>query len=115
MRAPAVLLNVVVACALGGFSGYTIAQRKSAQEFTKLRQEQQATLIREQELRTQLESALTARVALEHESQRLQTELSERLRRLEDLAAKLHPPPQPSDTETTIGDKPEQEGGDSQQ
>jgi uncharacterized protein HemX len=115
MRAPAVLLNVVIACALGGFSGYTIAQRKSAQEVTKLRQEHRATLIHEQELRTQLESALTARAALEHESQRLQTELSERLRRLEDLAAKLNPPPQPSDTDTTIGDQPEQESGASPQ
>ena len=93
MRAPAVLLNVVIACACGGFAGYSIARRESQHELATLRQQQQVTLIREQEVRTQLEAALAARAALEQQSQHLQTELTERLQRLEDLAAKLNPSP----------------------
>ena len=107
MRAPAVLLNVVIASALGGLSGYMLAQKGSRQEITTLRQEYQAALVREQELRTQLESALTARAALEQQSQHLQTELAERLRRLEDLAAKLNPFPNPPTTEAPVDTDPE--------
>jgi|SoiMethySBSTD1v2_1073268.scaffolds.fasta_scaffold113050_5 uncharacterized protein HemX len=91
MRAPAVLLNVVIACALGGVAGYSIAQKEKQQEILTLRQEHQAAHEREQELRTQLEAALTAQAALEQQFQHVQMELNERLRRLEDLAAKLNP------------------------
>ena len=108
MRAPAVLLNVVIACALGGFAGYSVARREGQQEIITLRQEYHAALAREQELRTRLESALTARVALEQQSQHLQTELAERLRRLEDLAAKLNPSPNPPTAETPIDNGPEE-------
>lgn len=93
MRAPAVLLNVVIACVCGGFTGYSIARRESQQEIAMLRQQQQSASLREQEVRTQLEAALAARAALEQQAQHLQTELTERLQRLEDLAAKLNPPP----------------------
>lgn len=103
MRAPAVLLNVVIASALGGFAGYSIAHREGQQAIAALRQEHQATLLREQEVRAQLETALVARATLEQQSQHLQTELNERLRRLEELAAQLAPPPVPSEENSTSG------------
>ena len=104
MRAPAVLLNVVLASALGGLSGYLIAQRASQQEIAILRQQHDAALIREQELRSQLESAFAAQAALEQQARHLETELAERLRRLEDLAAKLTPAPTPPTAEAPVSD-----------
>jgi flagellar motility protein MotE (MotC chaperone) len=101
MRAPAVLLNVVIAGALSGFAGYTIAHREGQQAIAALRQEHHAALLREQEVRAQLETALAARAALEQQSQHLQAELNERLRRLEELAAQLTPPPVPSEENST--------------
>jgi septal ring factor EnvC (AmiA/AmiB activator) len=108
MRAPAVLLNVVIACALGGVVGYSIARKEGQQEIATLRQEHQAARTREQELRAQLESAFTARAAVEQQSQHVQTELAERLRRLEDLAAKLNPSPTPPVAEAPLGNGPEE-------
>jgi predicted nuclease with TOPRIM domain len=93
MRAPAVLLNVIVACVAGGLVGYGLANRASSQEIARLRQERDSGLIRERELRAQLEEALAARAALAQETQRLQEDLQERLRRLEEAAAKLVPRP----------------------
>jgi hypothetical protein len=95
MRAPAVLLNMLVACALGGVAGYSIANRASAQEILQLRQERDRGLVRERELRAQLQEALAARAALDQEVQRLQKDLLERLRRLEDTASKLAPGTKP--------------------
>ena len=92
MRAPAVLLNVIIACTLGGVAGYGLASRASSQEIARLQQEQDNGLIRERELRAQLQEALAARAALAQETQRLQEDLQERLRRLEEAAAKLAPP-----------------------
>ena len=108
MRAPAVLLNVVLASALGGLSGYLIAQRASQREIAILRQEHDAALIREQELRSQLESAFAAQAALEQQARHLETELAERLRRLEDLAAKLTPAPSPPTTEAQVSNDTEE-------
>jgi hypothetical protein len=48
--------------------------------------------VRERELRAQLQEALAARAALAQEAQHLQEDLLERLRRLEETAAKLAPP-----------------------
>jgi hypothetical protein len=103
MRAPAVLFNVVMAGCLGGLAGYTVANRASQEVIAQVRQERDLALVREQELRSQLQAALTARAALEAESQRLQTNLTERLHRLEELAGELTrqtgqevvPPPEP--------------------
>jgi uncharacterized protein involved in exopolysaccharide biosynthesis len=92
MRAPAVLLNVFVACALGGVVGYQLSQRASSQEIARLQQERDNGLIRERELRARLEETLAARAALAQEAQQLQQDLQERLRRLEEAAAKLAPP-----------------------
>ncbi|NOT55821.1 MAG: hypothetical protein HOP18_14575 [Deltaproteobacteria bacterium] len=104
MRAPAVLFNVVMAGCLGGAAGYTVANRASQDIIVQVQQEHDLALVREQELRGQLQEALTARAALEVESQRLQTSLAERLQRLEQLAGELArqtgqevvPPPLPS-------------------
>jgi hypothetical protein len=93
MRAPAVLLNVIVACTVGGLVGYEVANRANGQEIARLRRERDNGLIRERELRAQLEEAVAARAALAHEAQRLQEDLQERLRRLEEAAAKLVPRP----------------------
>jgi chromosome segregation ATPase len=89
MRAPAVLLNVVMAGCLGGFVGYTVAHRASHSAILRVQQERDLVLVREHELRSQLQEALAARAALEEESQRLQTNLTERLHRLEELAGQL--------------------------
>ncbi|MGE0820686.1 MAG: hypothetical protein AB7G75_02015 [Candidatus Binatia bacterium] len=90
MRTPAVLLNVVFACAVGGFLGYTIAVKVKQEEINHLQGERERMQTRERELRSQLEESLNTRQALEQESQRLQDDLNERLRRLEELAAQLH-------------------------
>ena len=115
MRAPAVLLNVVIACAFGGFAGYSIARRESQHEIATLRQQQQVVLIREQEVQTQLEAALVARAALEQQSQHLQTELTERLQRLEDLATKLNPSPLSPGADSMPSNGPEQKSDNAPQ
>ena len=105
MRAPAVLLNVIMAGCIGGFAGYTIAHRASHEEIVRVQQERDGALVRVHELSSQLQEALTARAALEEESQRLQTNLTERLQRLEGLAGQLarqtgqeaSPPPAPQE------------------
>jgi len=93
MRATAVFLNVIVACAAGGLVGYGVANRVNGQEIARLQQERDNGLIRERELHAQLEETLAARAALAQEAQRLQEDLQERLRRLEEAAAKLVPRP----------------------
>src|SRR5712691_7705546 len=95
MRAPAVLLNVIVAAVLGGVVGYRIANQTDAREIAQLQQERDRSLIRERELRAQLQEALAARATLAQEMQRVQDDLLERLRRLEDAASKLAPPAKP--------------------
>lgn len=103
MRAPAVLLNIVIAGCLGVLAGYTVANRASHEVIARVQQERDLALVREHELRSQLQEALTARAVLEAESQRLQTNLTERLHRLEELAGQLArqtgqevvPPPAP--------------------
>ena len=95
MRAPAVLLSVLVACAAGAVVGYSLANRTNSQEIARLQQERDNGLVRERELRAQLQEALAARAVLAQEAQHLQEDLLERLRRLEEAAAKLAPPAQP--------------------
>ncbi len=95
MRAPGVLLSVVFASGISGFVGYTVATRELHSELATLRYEHQSARVREHELRSQLEAALTARATLEQEAQQLQTTLGERLRRLEELVAKLSPDKDP--------------------
>ena len=92
MRAPAVLLSVVIACAVGGAVGYGLANRTSSQEIARLQQERDHGLAREGELRAQLQEVLATRAALAQEVQHLQEDLTERLRRLEEAAAQLTPP-----------------------
>ena len=92
MRALAVLLSIVVAGAIGGGIGYGLANKASSQVITQLQQERDGGLVRERELRAQLQEALAARAALAQEAQHLQEDLLERLRRLEETAAKLAPP-----------------------
>lgn len=92
MRGPTVLLWMMFSFATGGLVGYVIAHRTATQELTRLQHEYRRGLVREQELRTQLQDALAQRAALAQESQRLQENIAERLRRLEETAAKLTPP-----------------------
>ncbi|MCS6927447.1 MAG: hypothetical protein NZ578_16275 [Candidatus Binatia bacterium] len=93
MRVPTALLWMTFAFTTGVALGYVIAHRTAAQELTRLQHEYHRGLAREQELRTQLQEALAQRAALAQESQRLQENIAERLRRLEETAAKLTPPP----------------------
>lgn len=115
MRAPAVLLNVVVACAIGGATGYSVANKIKNEEIVRLQQERDGGLIREQELRAQLQEALTARAALAQESQHLQEDLTERLRRLEEVAAKLIPQTGQSAAGSSSAEKQEQQPGGNNQ
>ncbi len=101
MRASAVLLSVMVACAAGGVVGYSLANRTNSQEIARLQQERDNGLVRERELRAQLQEALAARAALAQEAQHLQEFLPGRLRPPEEAAAKLAPPAQPG---TSNGD-----------
>jgi uncharacterized protein HemX len=89
MQAPGVLVCVVVACAIGGAAGYYLADRGRATEIAQLAQERDRSLVRERELKAQLEDALAARAALAEEAQRLQENLSQRLKRLEEIANQL--------------------------
>lgn len=109
MRAPAILLNIVMAGCIGGVAGYAMTTRACHEEIARIQQERDRAVVREQELRSQLQEALTARAALEEESQRLQTNLTERLQRLEELAGQLarqtgqeaSPPPAPTESGPT--------------
>jgi septal ring factor EnvC (AmiA/AmiB activator) len=92
MRAPAVLLNVVMAGCLGGFVGYRLANRANHEEISRMQQALDLARVREYELQNQLQTTETERAALAAESQRLQTNLTERLRRLEEIAAQLAAP-----------------------
>lgn len=99
MRAPFLVLIVTVVAALSGVAGYTLATTTKNQEIAALRQAQEKGLIRERELRAQLQEALAAHAALTQQTQRLQEDLQERLRRLEEATAQLvpsEPPPEES-------------------
>lgn len=87
---------MIIAATLSGAAGYTLATNTKNQEIAALRQAQEKGLIRERELRAQLQEALEAHATLAQQTQRLQTDLQERLRRLEDATAQLVPsrPPQ---------------------
>jgi hypothetical protein len=95
MRVFGVLLSVLVAGVVGGVLGYSMANRARFAEITLLTQERDNAFIRERELQAQVEEALAARAALAQETQRLQQDLSERLRRLEEAAARLTPAEKP--------------------
>jgi len=101
MQAPAVLMSIIVACAVGGGVGYSLANKVASQEIAQLQHERDDGLVRERELRALLQEALAARAALAQEAQRLQDDLLERLRRLEETAAKLAPLPK---SETNNGE-----------
>ena len=85
MRISGVLLCVVIAGALGGLSSHYLATRQCNEETARLVRERDLGAIREQELRAQLEEALTARATLAQEARQLQANLSERLKRLEEI------------------------------
>jgi hypothetical protein len=89
MRTPGVILALVVVGALTGAAGYYVADRSRAAEIVRLTQERDNGFIRERELQGQLEDALAARAELAQETQRLQENLSERLKRLEAIADQL--------------------------
>jgi hypothetical protein len=95
MRAPAILLSIVLAFLVGGIVGYSLANRARGQEIVQLQHEYSRGLVRERELQAQLQEALEARAALAQETRRLQENLAERLRRLEEAAAKLAPAEKP--------------------
>lgn len=89
MRTPSVILAFVFVCAVAGAVGYYIADRSRTGELVRVTKERDNGFIREHELRAQLEEALAARAALAQEAQRLQDNLSERLKRLEAIADQL--------------------------
>jgi len=107
MRAPAVLLNVVIAGFLGGFVGYSVATRTSREEISRLQQTLDLARVREHELQSQLQAAETERATLAAESQRLQANLTERLRRLEEIAAQLAAPTGQTPTSPPVLQEPE--------
>jgi hypothetical protein len=86
----------MAAFALGAAVGYSVTNRLRTQEIVRLRQERDNGLVRERELRAQLEEALAARAALAQEAKHLQEDLMERLRRLEDAASRLALPGKPA-------------------
>jgi hypothetical protein len=85
MRISGVLLCVAMAGVIGGLGSHYIATRQCNEETARLRRERDLDLIRERELRAQLEEALTARATLAQEARQLQANLSERLKRLEEI------------------------------
>ena len=85
MRISGVLLCVVIAGAIGGLGSHYLATRRCNEETARLVRERDLGAIREQELRAQLEDALTARATLAQEARQLQANLSERLKRLEEI------------------------------
>jgi septal ring factor EnvC (AmiA/AmiB activator) len=84
-----VLVCVVSACVIGCVVGYYTADRIRAAEIAQLTQERDDSLVRERELQRQLEDAIAARAALAAEAHRLQENLSQRLKRLEEIANQL--------------------------
>jgi hypothetical protein len=89
MRTSGFIFSLIVVGVLAGAVGYYIANRSWAAEAVRLTQERDSGLIRERELRGQLEEALTARATFAQEAQRLQENLTERLKRLEAIADRL--------------------------
>jgi hypothetical protein len=86
-----VLLCVIIAVVAGGLGGDYLAVRRCNEETARLTQERDLSLLRERELRGQLEEALAARAALAQEVQQLQLNLSERLKRLEEIVVQRSP------------------------
>jgi len=105
MRLWLVLLCVVVAGVSGGLGGNYLAVRWCNEEFARLTQERDLSRVREGELRAQLEDALTARETLAQEVQKLQTDLSERLKRLEEIATQQAPTTQVESSARGEGDQ----------
>lgn len=91
MRISGVLFCIVVASVISGLGGHYVATRRCNEETARLTRERDLGLIRERELRAQLEEALAARATLAQESRHLQADLSERLKRLEEIVAKATP------------------------
>jgi len=85
MRILWVLCCVVIAGLLSGLGSHYVVTRQCNEKIARLMREQDLGLIRERELRVQLEEALTARATLAREAQQLQANLSERLKRLEEI------------------------------
>jgi hypothetical protein len=99
MRFVGAAVWILTACLVGSVGGYYVADHLRAEEIARLTQDRDSSFIREHELKAQLTDALAARAALAHEAQQLQENLSERLKRLEDVANQL-----------TSEDKQRQEG-----
>ena len=99
MRVVGVVLCMLAAGAIGGVGGYYVADRLRVEEIDRLTQERDGSFMRERELKSQLADALAARAALAQEARQLQENLSERLKRMEDVANQL-----------TSEDKQRQEG-----
>lgn len=93
MRIGGVLFFVVMASVIGGLGGNYVAVRRCDEEIARLTHDRELGLLRERELRTQLEEALTAQAALTQEVQQLQQDFAERLKRLEEIAAQQAPAP----------------------
>lgn len=91
MRMRGVLFCVIIAGVAGGFGGNYLAVRQCNEETARLAQARDLSLLRERELQGQLEEALAARAALAQEVQQLQLNLSERLKRLEEIVAPRNP------------------------
>lgn len=91
MRTFGVVLSLIIAGPLSGAAGYYIANRGCVEEIARLTQERDHGFVRERELRGQFEAALAERAAFAQEAQRLQEDLSERLKRLETIADQLAP------------------------
>jgi len=89
MRASGVVFSVIIACAISGWFGYAVTDRIRAEDITQLQRERDKGLIREQELRKQLEEAMAARTALAEEARHMQADLTERITRLEEIANRL--------------------------
>src|ERR1051325_11305357 len=99
MRSVGVVLWMLAAGLVGSVGGYYVADHQGAKEIARLTQERDSSLVRERELKAQLTDALAARAALVQEAQQLQENLTDRLKRLEDVANRL-----------TSEDKQRQEG-----
>ena len=91
MRMWGVLLCLIIVGVLGGLGGDYLAVRRCNEETARLTHERDLSLLRERELRGQVEEAFAARAVLSQEVQQLQLNLSERLKRLEEIAAPRSP------------------------
>lgn len=89
MRTIAVVVSIAIAGVIGGAGGYYVADRARAEEIARLAQERDHGLVRERELKAELEDALATRAALMQETQQLEASLSDRLKRLEEIANQL--------------------------